>query len=139
MFRALSLPDAQYIAHDLASELMAYDEPIPPFSTRYSGRLEACLMLPFQTFAGQQLYPRLIRKAAVLFYGVIKKHHFVNGNKRMAVALTLVFLYINGKWVQTSPDDLYQMARWVAQSQAQNRDKVIDILVTYFNKSLIAL
>ncbi|HEY5235657.1 MAG TPA: type II toxin-antitoxin system death-on-curing family toxin, partial [Rhabdochlamydiaceae bacterium] len=112
--------------------------PIPPFATRYSGRLEACLLLPFQTFGQKPLYHRLVRKAAVLFYGVIKDHPFVNGDKRMAVTLTLVFLYFNGKWLETPPDELYRMACAVAESKSQNRDKVINLLVAYFNLSLVS-
>jgi death on curing protein len=116
---------------------MSYDEPIPPFATRYQGRLESCLLAPFQTFDQKPLYLRLVRKAAVLFYGVIKDHPFMNGNKRMAVTLTLIFFYFNDKWVETSPDDLYKMACAVATSNPQNRDMVIDLLVRYFNVSLV--
>lgn len=118
-------------------ELMDYDEPIPPFATRYQGRLESCLLLPFQTFDGRPLYRTLVRKAAVLFYGVIKDHPFINGNKRMAVTLTLVFFFQNNKWLDTSPRELYEMARAVATSKPENRDKVVNLLVKYFNISLV--
>lgn len=137
MIRSLTLADAEYIAHSLASELMNFDEPIPPFATRYEGRLESCLRAPFQTFDGKPLYLRLVRKAAILFYGVIKDHPFMNGNKRMAVTLTLVFLFFNNKWLETSPYELYKMATAVAKSKPENRDKVIDLLVKYFNAGLV--
>lgn len=137
MIRPLTLSDAEYIAHDLATELMNYDEPIPPFATRYQGRLESYLLAPFQTFDGKPLHRGLTKKAAVLFYGVIKDHPFMNGNKRMAVTLTLVFLFFNKKWLETSPYELYQMAQAVAESKPENRDKVLDLLVKYFNVSLV--
>ena len=57
----------------------------------------------------------------------------------MAVTLTLVFVFLNGKWIETSPEELYEMARSVAQSKPQNRDKVLDLLVRYFNLSLVEL
>lgn len=135
--RKLTLEDAEYIAHSLASELMSFDEPMPPFATRYSGRLESCLMTPFQTFDGKILYLRLTRKAAVLFYGVIKSHPFVNGNKRMAVTLTLIFLYFNGKWIDASPYELYEVACNVAASDPRERDSQIDQMVRYLNKHLV--
>lgn len=91
MARPLTLPEAEYVAQ-LTSQLMDFNEPLPPFQTRYPGKLESCLMLPFQTFDGKALYKHLTRKAAVLFYSVIKNHPFANGNKRMAVMLTQVFL-----------------------------------------------
>ena len=139
MIRRLMLADAEFIAHDLTRELMNYDEPIPPFATRYPGKLESCLINPFQTFDGKPLYRGLIRKAAVLFYGVIKDHPFVNGNKRMAVTLTLIFLFFNNKWLETSPYELYEMANAVAKSKPESRDKVLDLLVRYFNISLVNL
>lgn len=137
MIKPLSLADAEYVAHDLTRELMNFDEPMPPFATRYKGKLESCLLAPFQTFDQKQLYPRLTRKAAVLFYGVIKDHPFINGNKRMAITLTLVFLFLNGRWIETSPDELYKMACAVAESKPRNRSKVLDLLVSYFNVSLV--
>lgn len=132
----LSVEDAEYVAQ-MTAEQMSHYEPLPPFETRFPGKLEACLMAPFQTFDGKPLYTRLTRKAAVLFYGVIKNHPFANGNKRMAVTLTLVFLFINGKWINTKPLMLYDIARAVAKSDPKNREKVIDILVHDFNSKLI--
>lgn len=47
-----------------------------------------------QTFDGQEVYPSLEEKAAHLLYFLVKNHHFVDGNKRIAdnalVAMTLL-------------------------------------------------
>jgi prophage maintenance system killer protein len=85
--RKISLQEAEYVAHRLAVELMPFNEPIPPFSTRFPGKLESCLEQPFQTFDNKSLYYFFIQKAAILFYLVVKNHPFNNGNKRMAVTL----------------------------------------------------
>lgn len=118
---------------------MNYDEPIPPFITRYTGRLEACLSLPFQTYGGKSLYSRFPKKAAVLFYGVIKDHPFLNGNKRMAVMLTLTFCYVNHRWAQVKPDDLYMVACDVAASGPKDRDQMIERLRKFFAAAMTAI
>lgn len=87
----ISLHEAEYIAHSLAREFLDYDKPIPDFITRQPHKLESCLRQPFQNFNGKDLYPTLINKAVLLFYLIIKNHPFENGNKRMAVTITLVF------------------------------------------------
>ena len=48
---------------------------------RDEGLLESALNAPFQTFAGIELYPTIIDKAAQLGYSLIKNHAFVDGNK----------------------------------------------------------
>lgn len=112
----LTLLHAEYIAYRLALELMNYTtEPMPEFSSRYPNRLESCLDTPFQEFDGNELYPGLFKKAAVLFYLVTKNHPFENGNKRMAVTLTLTFLHLNGYSLNLTPESLYQISLIVAE------------------------
>ena len=95
----VELQDVEYIAHRLAKELMDYGEPVADFSSRYPGRLEACLDTPFTYVNGRYVYWTLSHRAAVLFYAIIKNHPFENGNKRMAVTVTIVFMFVNNKWV----------------------------------------
>jgi death-on-curing protein len=133
----LSLSEAEYIAHGIAQSLMEYDEPVPPFSTRHPGRLESCLEQPFITYDGVELYPSLPDKAAMLFYLVIKNHPFENGNKRMAVSLMLVFLYINKKWIEASPKGLYDVACDVAKSSPKNKDAIVEIIAQFLRRNLV--
>lgn len=120
--RELTLEAVEEIGHLLAKKLMEWDEPIPDFSTRIPGRLESCLKTPLQTFGKKYLYPTLEDKAAILFYLLIKNHPFQNGNKRIAVTSTLTFLFLNGRWLGIPPDELYQLAVWVAQSPAKAKE-----------------
>lgn len=46
----------------------------------------------YQTFGGEELYPSIEEKAAMLFYLVVKNHSFSDGNKRIAAFLFLWFL-----------------------------------------------
>ena len=50
----------------------------------------------YQTWDGQELYPSVEEKAAMLLYLVVKNHSFVDGNKRIAATLFLWFLQNNG-------------------------------------------
>ena len=42
--RKLTILDIEYVAHSLARETMAWSEPIPDFSTRYTHSLERCVV-----------------------------------------------------------------------------------------------
>lgn len=145
--KPVTLIEAEYVAHRLVVEMMNYDEPIADFSTRYPHKLESCLETPFQEFDGSQLYPDLYDKASLLFYLVIKNHPFENGNKRMAVMLMTYFLLINGKWVNTTPDDLYRVAMRIAESSPKDMQKMleklkvvmVDIVTDVTDKDLLKL
>jgi hypothetical protein len=66
----------------------------PLFGREKDDGLEGSLSAVMQTFDGQEVYPSLEEKAAHLLYFLVKNHHFVDGNKRIAdnalVAMTLL-------------------------------------------------
>lgn len=45
---------------------------------------------------GTELYPTIEQKAAALIHSLVKNHAFLDGNKRTAAQVTLVFLSENG-------------------------------------------
>lgn len=118
---------------------MDYDEPLPPFETRYPGKLEACLKQPFQEFSGSELYESTAAKASILFYLIIKNHPFINGNKRMAVGIMLVWLHINGLWINVHPDRLYDVAMVAAGSEHSDKEHVLRALEELFKDKIINL
>jgi death on curing protein len=69
------------------------------------GLLEAALSQPRQTFAGEDLYPTLIDKAACLGFSLVTNHPFVDGNKRIGHASTEVMLMLNGHELRASVDE----------------------------------
>ena len=119
--KPLTVIEIEYVTYWLAKEIMEWDEKIPDFSTRYPNILESCLIVPFQTFGGKKLYKVLIEKAAMLFYLMIKNHPFKNGNKRIAMTTLFYFLYKNKKWLKVDNQELYNFARWVAESNPKLR------------------
>ena len=132
----ITIEKIKHIAHELAVQTMSWDEPIPDFETRYPNILESCIMAPFQKFNRKYLYKGLIGKAAILFYLLIKNHPFQNGNKRIAVTTLLVFLYLNNKWINADKVELYNFARWVAESPPEAKKEVVDFTEKFIYKRL---
>lgn len=125
--RRLSLEEVEFIAHRLAFEMMnSIEEPIPPFSTVDSAKLESSISAPFQTFDGNYLYEGFTDKVAALFYLITKNHCFANGNKRMAVTTTVVFCYVNNRKLDMGPRQLYDLACVVAKSKAKDKSSTLD-------------
>ena len=135
----VTILDVEYVAHRLARETMSWSEPIPDFSTRFSDALERCVDQPYQAFGGRQLYPGLIKKSAILFYLMIKNHPFQNGNKRIAVSTTLFFLADNRKWLKISNQELYNFAKWVAESNAYLKDATVDAVEKFISLYIVDL
>jgi len=135
--RIITVADVEYLAFRLANKHLSFDEPIPNFSTRFPNVLESCVLTPFQTFSGKDLYPSLAAKASVLFYLMIKNHPFQNGNKRIAITTMLVFLLLNGKWIRADTQELYNFTVWVAQSPAGFKDQVVDAIQKFIRTHLV--
>ena len=89
---------------------------------RDEGLLESAIRAPFQTFAGQDLYPTIQAKAAQLCYGLVKNHAFVDGNKRIGVHAMLVFLELNNIILGYTQKDLFTIILDVADGRAQADD-----------------
>lgn len=135
-FKWLDLEDFRYLCFDLARELLTNLEPIPDFSTHDSNLLASSLASPRQKFDNQFLYPTLIKQASILFYSIIKNHPFKNGNKRIALMSLLAHLSINNKWLNTTDEELYQLACEVAESLPSQKDEMLNKIENLIEKSL---
>jgi death-on-curing protein len=62
---------------------------------RDEGALEGSIANCFQTFGGEELYPEIVDKIAVLTYSLCKNHVFLDGNKRVAIGAMLLILDLN--------------------------------------------
>ncbi len=133
----ISVDEVQELAFALARERLAFDEPIPDFSTRFPNALESCLKQPFQKAYGKTLYPSLTSKAAILFYLMIKNHPFQNGNKRIALTTTLLLINSHNKWLQSDLKELYDLTQWVAGSNPRHKDFVLSAIKYFLKKHII--
>jgi len=91
----------------LVAEVLAiHDDQIERYGgspgVRDPGLLEAALFRPQTGY-----YPDLIEEAAALWESLAQNHPFIDGNKRVAFAVTYTFLEINGAWVTADADTTY--------------------------------
>jgi prophage maintenance system killer protein len=95
----------------------------------------------YQTFGGQELYPSVEEKAAMLLYLVTKNHSFSDGNKRIAATLFLWFL--NNNKVLYNPDHskriadntLVALTLMIAESRTEEKDIMVRVEVNLINKN----
>ncbi|PJC33568.1 hypothetical protein CO006_02900 [Candidatus Roizmanbacteria bacterium CG_4_8_14_3_um_filter_35_14] len=135
--KTISIAEVEYLAFRLAKEKLEFNEPIPDFSSRFPNILESCLAVPFQKFTKKDVYSGLTKKAAILFYLMIKNHPFQNGNKRIAMTTLFVFLYKNKKWLKVDGQELYNFAVWVAGSPAKLKNEVVAGVEKFIKSYLI--
>lgn len=139
VIKRITIAEVEYVAHALARRFLAWNEPIPDFGTRFSNVLEGCLAAPFQTFSKRQLYSGLAKKSAILFYLLVKNHPFQNGNKRIAITATLYFLYKNKRWLRVDNQELYNFAKWVAESNPKLKTETVAAVEKFITTYLVAL
>jgi death-on-curing protein len=85
------------------------------------GLLEASITLPRQSFAGVDLYPGVVAKAAALGFSLIQNHPFVDGNKRIGHAAMEITLVLNGREL-TASVDVAEAAVLAVASGAMSRE-----------------
>ena len=81
------------------------------------GLLDSACHRPQASFFGQEAYPTLTGKAAALMHSLAGHHALVDGNKRLALLATVVFLRINGCALDLTDDDAFGLTVSVAAGQ----------------------
>lgn len=137
--KSLSIAEVEYTAFFLAKEFMEWDEPIPAFDSRFPNALESCLAVPFQKFSEKNLYKGLKEKGAILFYLMVKNHPFRNGNKRIAMTTLLYFLNKNKKSLKVDNQELYNFAKWVAESHSKFKEQTISAIEKFIKTYIVNL
>ena len=95
---------------------------------RDANLLDSALKAPFQTFGGNDLYPDILDKASQLCYSLIENHPFADGNKRIGVHLTLLFLKLNNIELRYSQHELIDFGLGVASGKL-NKDDIKDWMI----------
>ena len=95
----------------------------------------------YQTFAGEELYPSVEEKAAMLLYLVVKNHSFSDGNKRIAAMLFLWFMERNGILYgengrkRIADNTLVALTLMIAESRTEEKDVMVKVVVNLINRN----
>jgi death-on-curing protein len=81
------------------------------------GLLDSACHRPQAGFFGQEAYPTLAAKAAALMHSLAGNHALVDGNKRLALLATTVFLRVNGYSLDLTDDEAFDLTMCVAAGQ----------------------
>jgi death-on-curing protein len=81
------------------------------------GLLESAINQPMTSFDKISLHPTIFDKAAAYLFYLCKNHPFLDGNKRVALASSLVFLDLNGYDILDPNEVLYDFVIGVAEGK----------------------
>jgi len=117
----LTLPELLHIAvRTLGSEPEVRDY----------GLLESALARPQASAFGPDAYPGLDAKAAALLHSLARNHALIDGNKRLALAATVVFYGVNGRRLTLTNDEAYELIMNVADGTLDSVDDIAAVLAT---------
>jgi prophage maintenance system killer protein len=121
--------------NELKANLMAKGEAAEIFGRERENGFKAILGNLEQTFGGQDLYPTIEEKAAHLLYFIIKDHPFLDGNKRTASFLFILYLEKNSRLrnsdgeIIINDNALVALALLIAESEPKNKELMIQLVI----------
>lgn len=94
------------------------------------GLLDSAAHRPQVSVLGEDAYPGIDDKAAVLLEPLVRNHALVDGNKRIGWLATVVFYGLNGIVLEAPNDDAYDLVIAVA-SGATSYQQVAESLARW--------
>jgi death-on-curing protein len=89
------------------------------------GLLESALAVPAATFDGRLLHESVFEMAAAYLVHIAQNHPFVDGNKRTALMTAIVFLGLNQRSVEATPDALTRLVLDVAERKRSKAEVAV--------------
>ncbi len=86
------------------------------------GLLMSALEMPKATFNGRDLHRTVYDKAAAYLFHLIKNHPFVDGNKRTAAMVSILFLSTNKSTFSFDNDEYENLILQVAKSEVSKKE-----------------
>lgn len=119
--------EEQQIINILLDDVLEFHRELTDKYTMESGIHDMNMLLsaintPFQSFAGQDLYPTVFDKASRLCFGLAKNHPFNDGNKRTAVHTMLIYLGLNDIFLDYEQMELETVIIDVASGKMNSED-----------------
>ncbi len=84
--------------------------------------LESALAAAAATYQGEFLHGSVYEMAAAYLFHLIKNHPFVDGNKRVGLISTIVFLGFNDLVLTAEPDPLVTLVLGVAEGKVSKAE-----------------
>ena len=109
------------------------------FANPKDGSFASSVNQIYQTFGGNDCYPTLEEKAAMLLYLITKNHSFSDGNKRIAASCFLYFLNKNNMLYKNNlpiidNGTLFALTLLIAESKPEEMEIMKQIVVSVLNK-----
>ena len=118
----------------LSEVLLILEDQIRNYGGKYGVRdrnlLSSALYMPESSFDGNYLHETIPAMAAAYAFHICQNHPFLDGNKRVALASSLVFLDINGYELNCKDEILYNEIMNVAKSEIK-KGKLIQFYEKY--------
>ena len=89
------------------------------------GLLESALAMPQSAFGGEWLHPTLPEMASAYLFHLVKNHPFVDGNKRVGLAVSLAFLGLNDLRLEATEDEVVDLVLSTASSAIGKADVAV--------------
>jgi len=122
----------------LSEVLFILEDQIRNYGGKYGVRdlnlLSSAIYMPESSFGGNYLHETIPAMAAAYAYHLCQNHPFIDGNKRVALACSLVFLDINSYDFNCDEETLYNKMMDVAKGNVKKED-----LIKFFEKYSIEL
>lgn len=109
----------------LKNDLMGRNEASPLFGKEREKGLENILLNIEQTFDDLPIYPSIEERSANLLYFIIKNHPFIDGNKRIACLIFLLYLKLQNIEIKINENGLVALALLIAESDPKQKDMMI--------------
>ncbi|OJU39020.1 MAG: death-on-curing protein [Microbacterium sp. 69-10] len=87
------------------------------FHVRDQGLLLSALARPSAGMFGEDAYPSIEQKAAALLSSLSQNHALFDGNKRLSLLLTFIFLELNDLELSFTDDEAFDLVLAAAQSR----------------------
>lgn len=116
-----------YLSHDDLLKVAARVIGSQPL-VRDHGLLEAAAFRPQASVFGADAYPTLWDKAAAMMESLARSHPLVDGNKRLALAGTVVFLGMNGFRLTMNNDEAYDFTIKVSTGEFESVAVIAQVL-----------
>lgn len=104
-------------AYLTTDDLLVLAEELGGLQVRDSGLLDTAAHRPQATAFGDDAYPELNTKAAVLLESIVRNHPLVDGNKRLSWVAVVVFYGLNGLALHAPEDPAYDLVVGVADGR----------------------